>query len=153
MDSCFLCLNNTREKPCTHCSIRAHPKCWVKYIKNIYGKQELICPVCKNSVVYRQSATRSVTKRRKKMEKVNTVKQFLDDIESTNASNTRLERMRISRELFNYLYDNMDFVYSIPQFEITVRNKMIELGNKEKWRHMNVMYMKMFREKLPKEYF
>lgn len=155
MDSCFLCLNMTKNNPCNQCSLRAHLKCWEKYVKISYKNQDMNyqikCPVCKQDVEYESRITRSIAKSRKKMTIINTIKEYIDAIESENY-NTRLEKITIARELYNYLYDNIDFVYSVPVFEKTVRNKMIELGNVEKWNYMNVMYMKMFGEKLPKEY-
>lgn len=154
MDSCFLCLNMAKNNPCNQCSLRAHLKCWEKYVKLSYKNQDMNyqiqCPVCKKDIEYEYRITRSISKSRKKMKIVNTIKQYLETIESEEI--TRIEKMEIVKELFNYLYDNMDFVYSIPVFEKIVRNKMIELGNVEKCSYMNVMYIKMFGEKLPKEY-
>ena len=67
-NSCFVCLENTKNKVCDRCNCFAHPKCWKEYILNqtlisinlfnleddIDDKNEnyeytesLNCPICK----------------------------------------------------------------------------------------------------------
>lgn len=49
-DSCFLCLENTRIKQCTRCNVRAHHKCWKKYLDYSYGEENKKCLQCSEKV-------------------------------------------------------------------------------------------------------
>ena len=37
LDSCFVCLENSSNKVCDQCNVRAHNKCWVLYMQDQKG--------------------------------------------------------------------------------------------------------------------
>lgn len=79
-DKCFVCLDIARNNPCPHCNIRAHHKCWGRFLKNTLKRddpemyedricfvttKEFKCPQCKGAIKSHQRLTRSETLERR----------------------------------------------------------------------------------------
>ena len=155
MDSCFICLENTNIKPCSHCNLRAHRTCWRDYISMSYKTkfENVSCPICSRNIEQKRHMTRSVTRaeqQRSTLEIVRHIKGLITLSSNTIGCHNKME---IARELFEYMSNNMKFLHKYPDFDKTVRNKMIEFVNINKWNYPKNMYMKMFGEEIPTEYF
>ena len=151
-DNCFLCLNISRTRRCSQCLLKARRKCWEQYIRhwrhsNSYHPYSrgggIICPQCKKNSKNRRYNTRLHATETNKTRCINTIKNFLNDVDTANGKENK---KRIAKELFEYLYQNMWFVRNHRKFERTVRDKLVEFSVHENWAFATEMYMKMFGE-------
>lgn len=153
-DKCFLCLNISRTRRCSRCLLKAHRKCWNQYVRSSKGSNSyhpysrgdgIICPQCKQNSKNKRYKTRGYSAETNKTRCINTIKNYLNDVEIAIGSENK---KRIAKDLFEYLYKNMWFVRAHEKFEKSVRDKLVEISVHENWAFAKEMHLKMFGERI-----
>ena len=143
-DSCFICLDNTTGK-CDVCSIKCHEECWQIFLKNSINKFFSInsinkyfsinCPQCGSPI------------------RITNVHVFLKESYQRLAKiNGSKNRIVISKEIHDCLYENMWFVNMITNFHISIKNKLIFMYLYYEQDYPENMYKKMFGIAIPFEF-
>ena len=144
-DKCFLCLNNCRTRRCAKCKVKAHRDCWTKYKKSTryYPYKANQCPQCRSNIKTKRYNTRLNALSKKRVDCMYTVKDLLERVDRACG---REQKMYSTKQLFEYLYQNMWFINRHKNFRKSVRNKLVELATIERWEYAEKMHLLMFGE-------
>ena len=151
---CFICLEYSTSKRCNVCVLSCHPHCWKKFINDNNTKKNYLecesdensvyvyihCPQCSSMIKYKSNSISIIIR---------------EKIERCSKANGRDNKIKISTELFDYLYKNMWYVYMYENVNITVKNKLISFYLEDKsgyGEYVKNMYEKMFGVPIPSEY-
>lgn len=159
-NTCFLCLENTRNKVCVTCNCYAHPSCWGKYLQDQMNITTLVypnhcailsplsvkCPICRERIKNIKSITRSDTKLSRKFAiyiKISQTIAMTRSIEDVN------KKRKLVSELFNILIDNRSIVLENKNLSSDIQDKLSELY-KNGWESANLFHLQMFGEQIKK---
>jgi len=133
MNKCIICFDNKYvHKYCYTCKdCYFHTKCRIKYNKKI-------CPICQTE--FSIPITRNTTFIKRKTKFIFDINNYLSIIKKLE---TRNERSKIVRKLYNYIVEHKDIFLRYPQFMKVVRKKLYEL-KKSNWKHSNYFFLKLF---------
>lgn len=128
-DTCFLCLEMTKQYQCTRCKILCHNKCWEIYRREHYYLINLHvysnCPQCNQQLsgISFRPTTRSYSKTHVEKAVIVRLEELL--LESQLSSDLSVKRQSI-RQAFECLKDNLWFLENSEVFTNALKNKMIE---------------------------
>ena len=74
------------------------------------------------------------------------VGKFINEIKRLK---TPYQKRKRTRKLFTYLLKNIEIIHNNPEFDIVVKNKLIEFYVNDNWNYARNMYKKMFGEQIP----
>lgn len=127
-DTCFLCLEITRQHQCNTCKIMCHNKCWELYRKKHSCRSNLqihsTCPQCNEKIT--DVVTRPITRCYAKTHLEETVMARLEKLllEYQSSSDLDVQKKTIE-EAFECLNDNVWVVEKSEVFKNAVKYKFI----------------------------